>query len=411
MDLPSDFVSKQFTEYYKRDSSHLQAPSNIESREFGFLISNRTIMIRHKKFKTRNDLRSFFLEAIPSDAYYSSAYYENPEAEMGEKGWVGADLIFDIDADHILTPCGKVHDIWACCSCGFAGRGRSPQKCPVCSEAKFDVETWMCEECLESAKKETFKLLDMLMKDFGFQKSEIKLFFSGNRGYHVHIENEQVHPLDSTIRKEIVDYVIGLGFQESLHRIIEGDKLILEENSGDAGWKPRITKGTIDFLTKATKADGSMMELGKNAVDHIVNNRKTLLDNIESYRWLKIKGVGVKNWRKIIQKVADIQSAKVDTVVTTDVHRLIRLPGSLHGKTGLLKFESTINGLDHFDPLNEAVAFRKGDVSVDINRSPKFRIGNESYGPFNNSRNVLLPTAAALFLACKGAVQAVKPNV
>ena len=36
------------------------------------------------------------------------------------------------------------------------------------------------------------------------------VFFSGHRGYHVHIENEAVRSLDAMARKEIVDYVTGL---------------------------------------------------------------------------------------------------------------------------------------------------------------------------------------------------------
>jgi DNA primase small subunit len=37
------------------------------------------------------------------------------------------------------------------------------------------------------------------------------VFFSGHRGYHVQIENEVVKTLDAMARKEIVDYVSGLG--------------------------------------------------------------------------------------------------------------------------------------------------------------------------------------------------------
>jgi len=30
---------------------------------------------------------------------------------MENKGWIGADLIFDIDADHIETRCKTEHDL------------------------------------------------------------------------------------------------------------------------------------------------------------------------------------------------------------------------------------------------------------------------------------------------------------
>ena len=41
----------------------------------------------------------------PAHAFFSTAYYDDPAAPtMGAKGWAGADLIFDLDADHMLRP-------------------------------------------------------------------------------------------------------------------------------------------------------------------------------------------------------------------------------------------------------------------------------------------------------------------
>ncbi len=51
----------------------------------------------------------------------------------------------------------------------------------------------------------------MLENDFGFSSDELHVFFSGHRGYHVHVEDEAVRSLDAMARKEIVDYVMGLG--------------------------------------------------------------------------------------------------------------------------------------------------------------------------------------------------------
>ena len=51
----------------------------------------------------------------------------------------------------------------------------------------------------------------MLENDFGFSLDELHVFFSGHRGYHVHVEEESVRSLDAMARKEIVDYVTGLG--------------------------------------------------------------------------------------------------------------------------------------------------------------------------------------------------------
>ena len=56
------------------------------------------------------------------------AYYENPDFDMDKKGWIGADLVFDIDADHIPTSCNKIHDEFRCVKCGFEGQRNHPGK-------------------------------------------------------------------------------------------------------------------------------------------------------------------------------------------------------------------------------------------------------------------------------------------
>ncbi|HDI53058.1 MAG TPA: DNA primase catalytic subunit PriS, partial [Candidatus Bathyarchaeota archaeon] len=97
------FISERFREFYAERS--IETPREMERREFGFIPFGAKMMFRHISFSTPEALRRYLIENAPAHVYYSSAYYENPEAEMERKGWLGADLIFDIDADHIETPC------------------------------------------------------------------------------------------------------------------------------------------------------------------------------------------------------------------------------------------------------------------------------------------------------------------
>ena len=319
-------IKENFSRYYNTLDEDIFLLSLIKQREFGFILFDKKIMLRHKRFESGKALKVFLTSLVPSDAYHSAAYYERPTANMSRKGWQGADLVFDIDADHIPTSCNKMHDRWICSKCGSADKGPSPKKCPDCKEEKFETKTWICDACLESAKTETIKLVDVLKDDFGFMESKVNAFFSGHRGYHVHIESKSVRSLDSMARKEIVDYIMGVGFKKRFHKLAK-------------------------------------------------NKRKT---------------------------------AKIDTVVTMDVHRLIRLVGSLHGKTGFIKTKASHVGLDKFDPLKEAIAFKKGEIVVNVTEAPEFRIGDTTFGPFKNASHEELPTAAALFLLCKGVAEVVE---
>ncbi len=404
----ANLVISKFSAYYKSRFFRVGSLDFIERREFGFLLFKDAVMLRHKAFRDSNALKSYLRQITPSDIYYSSAYYENPEKSMEEKGWLGADLVFDIDADHIPTPCGKVHDRWICSHCGFAGKGPSPKECPMCSKAKFDSKTWTCDDCLESTKEETIKLRDMLMNDFGFSSDEVKVYFSGHRGYHAQVESGSILSLGSMARKEIVDYVIGLGLKTKMHKLIDRGRIAVALDLRDLGWRGRIAEEIHEFLPKATPSELETMGLSQNAVNSLIRNQKTLLERWKNKKWISVKGVGPKNWEKVVQWVIDQKSAKIDTVVTTDIHRLIRLAGSLHGKTGFMKVEAPFSGFDDFDPLRRAVAFKEGQVIVDIVEAPEFRVGDAVYGPFKDNRHVELPTAAAVFLLCKGAAQVVE---
>lgn len=399
-----DLIQKMFHKYYTECFHEICLPNLFEKREFGALLLKEKIMVRHKKFNTSSELQSFLCSLIPSDVYYSSAYYEQPDApEMGEKNWIGADLIFDIDVDHIPTPCNKIHDEWTCNKCGFFGKGIVPEKCPACGGEKFDDRTWICEVCLASAKSETIKLLDMLTRDFGFHEKEIRVFFSGHRGYHINVESETVKTLDSVARKEIVDYVSGLGLETALHGLDEKDLKNLSVN--DSGWRRRIAKGMHNFILNAGPDDckdiGLETRFATSIMKAITSNKDAILKSLSgSQNWRTIKGIGPETWKRIIKHSARQQTASVDTVVTTDIHRLIRLTGALHGKTGLKKVEFPAAAIDSFDPFRSSIAFKGGTTTVFVSNAPEFRLGDETFGPYQNQK-VDLPTAAAVLLICK----------
>jgi len=368
-------------------------------------------MIRHKRFENMQTFQNILAKTVPSDVYHSCAYYENPDLEMDKKGWIGSDLVFDIDADHIPTTCGKIHDEWACQNCTFNGKGVTPDECPICGSNRFSTKTWACDLCIESTRVETAKLIDMLTKDFGFADNELRVFFSGHRGYHVHVEDKAIHSLDALSRKEIVDYLIGLGLsvleKDQKEKTVKGKKRVTAKknfNLHNYGWHRRLKIGMEKFLSTLTAENLKNFELKNN---NLFKNKDAILNRaIHNGRWDSISGVSVATWLKLAEQVKRLESANIDTVVTTDIHRLIRMNGTLHGKTGLLKVELPIQQLDVFDPLTQAIAFKKGTTKVFITNAPKFRLGEATWGPYKNA-NVVLPTAAAIMLILKGRAEVV----
>ncbi len=117
------------------------------------------------------------------------------------------------------------------------------------------------------------------------------------------------------------------------------------------------------------------------------------------------KSIGLKSWQEIAEKAAEFYGGEIDRPVTHDIHRVIRLIGSLNGKTGFTVSELTRDQLTEFDPFRNPIAFNEDQMKVKFLYKdpgvPRFRIGDEEYGPFHGE-SVELPSAAAVFALCKG---------
>ncbi len=392
------YVQRQFLNYYASGSRSVEAPPTIREREFGFLSFGGRNMFRHISFDDVGQLRRYLVDYAPAHAYFSAAYYEAPRAAMENKGWLGADLVFDIDADHFDLPCQRIHDRWRCRTCGREGTGHPPEKCPGCEKAAFIEESWLCGHCLEAAKHEAQKLLDILIQDFGFSQSEdLSVNFSGNRGYHVHVRSPTVKGLGQMERREVVDYIMGIGigveYQGFTSRAVGGGSALAED-----GWRGRTAKTLYDFIGNAAPETIRGLKLGRGATRKILESRGEILALLtERHPSSIVKYIDNKSLDRLMDAAVKEQASAIDTVVTTDLRRLIRLPNTLHGKTGWLSQGVPIEDLADYDPLSEAIAFTEGTETVYVRRAPKIRIGDRNYGPYEEER-VELPLAVAMFL-------------
>lgn len=365
-----------------------------------------TSWIRHIGYRSQNELISGLISSAPQSVYHSAAFYRVPIAtHMHEKEWQGAELVFDIDADHLDLKCANDHDVWWCnnSECHKTGTGNGPEACPACGNTSFSTRKWICDKCLNEARKYTKKLYDaFLVGDFGFAPEKIQLNYSGHRGYHVRVCDPQVYSLDSNARVEIVHYVMGLGFKS--------DKAIVTESGAKSmpsrdfpGWTGRIADAIIEFIRTIDSYSGTekwvaaLKEHRADALDGLKRTRPVLSKNV--------KGVGVRSWQEITEKAIERYGSEIDRPVTHDIHRVIRLIGSLNGKTGLVASSLTRDELDKFDPFSESIAFNQGAMKVVFHKGPdvpSFKIDGEVYGPFTKEETVELPMAAAVFVLCKG---------
>jgi DNA primase small subunit len=389
----------------------------MTEREFGFLLFQERIMVRHKAFQDYASFAESLLSLTPSDAYYSTAYYEHPGLEMNRKGWRGSDVVFDVDADHINTPCKETHDMWVCANCNETRRGKKPTECPKCGHKGVDEKAWLCDRCLIAAKEEVLKLIEFLVEDFGIRSDEIHLFFSGHRGYHLHLISDKLKTLDEIQRKEIVDYVTGLGLdptEQGLYQDLLDDRfaVIVGPELTHPGWRGRLARGVYEILTEWDQK--RLLDLGftQGATNQVLNERERIKNEwSRQMLWSSFQDKWKINetiWKNIVEKAVDLVAlpARIDTVVTTDIHRLIRMPGTLNGKTGLKATGVDLEDLESFDPFSKATVFN-GRQKIRVREIPEVRIKDEHFGPFIDE-TVEVPLSLAVLLVAKGVAVPVK---
>jgi DNA primase small subunit len=393
-EIRGSFIRRAFSRYYEKEDVH--PPSKIENREFG-VITERGGMWRHLGFRDAGDLRGFIGKQLPLHAYHSSAYYETPSARtMGEKVWQGADLVFDLDADHI-----------------------------------DGAEKMSQGEMFDAVKVEFKKLLDSyLLGDFGFDEEDIQIVFSGGRGYHAHVRDERVLKLDSHMRRDLVDYItlpdkdlsgfiVKKTFDVKTFRQHSNAKHIyLLPDEGVAGWKGKFRQGVLEYLdTSETKEKKEIINELRNydGIGSKMSNEiwRELFDGDEGNRGMDIikrtnsleAFSSDRNRNQFVRFILNnlrVLAGETDEPVTSDIKRLIRLPGSLHGKTGFVVRLLDRESLDDFEPLRDAVWEGFTDTPVKVTGKENFEIDlkGESF-TIKKGAETELPEFAALFLLCQ----------
>ncbi|MEM0445573.1 MAG: DNA primase small subunit domain-containing protein [Nitrososphaerota archaeon] len=391
------FVKKIFREHYRSRPEFISPPPRTEAREFGYWSFDLGEMTRHLSFRSPEEVRAEIIRVAPLHAYRSAAYYQYPSAPMEEKGWAGADIIFDIDADHLDLPCVSQHVYHVCSTHGLVIE--HDKTCPRCGRELMEVD-WVCDTCLSAARAEANRLAEILIDEFGVGIGEVEVGFSGNRGYHLVVYSPDYLELDQMARKNLVSYLTCVGFVPRLLGLPGGDgargrprlDLLPPPRFDESGWYGRIVKRIYSLLQRPEELSG----LGKYA---------RYVDDVRE-AWSVEPDWGVAPygfWAVLVQEAVRRESLRIDPVVTTDVHRLLRLSGTLNGKTGLLAGRINLEMLEDFDPLREFVVLpRDRRVRVRVSYSPAFNLGGEEFDEVLEPRSIELPIYAAVYLILKG---------
>jgi DNA primase small subunit len=272
-------------------------------------------------------------------------------------------------------------------------------------------------------KEETVKLIDFLINDFGFGEDDLELAFSGSRGYHIHIKTDEVRGLGSRERREIVDYVMATGLDMDSFLVPD-----LKEHGGETptgkgdlrlipkGWGKRVRDGLLEFFhelatmeeeqaIKAIRAAAGAMERKKALEILRIAKDETVMQRIEHGQIPQFYRPIWSGITKSVTTLVRVKSAdRVDEPVTADIKRLIRLPGSLHGKSSLRVKPLTVESFKAFNPLVDAVVFGDKPVEIRATRNSAIKLKDERH-EVAEGEIAQLPEHVALYLLCRGAAE------
>lgn len=316
--------------FYSREWSEKRIPDfiveTLEKREFGFDHKGDGPSDRKNQFEDVRDLSDYIRAVSPYAIYSSVAFYEEPR-EM--RGWLGAELVFDIDAKDLpLRRCLGIHP--------------SGQVCPL---------------CIEDAKELARDTLVILREDFGFE--DVHVVYSG-RGYHIRVLDDWAVDLDSKAREKVLAYVTAS--EEVTYDDIESRRIMLS-----SGYY-RVFRLRFGYFIRRINANHLQnLGLNKGQVRRIMENREEIYEGFVRKALLTAfpSGIGYRSLLRLFALSSTFSKAYFDGKVTIDVKRILRLPSSLHSKAGFVT--THIGGdegkLERFNPFRDAVPrFRRKEV-------------------------------------------------
>ncbi len=386
------------------DSQTAPSLPAMEFREFGYGVFGSKISARHLAFSSPDEFRRFLLSRAPFYVSASVARYRFPGRQpMAAKRLTGADLVFEFDADEIPTECKNRHDSWECPQCRANGKGRV-RKCAQCGSGTL-VEEWFCPECIGATKTHALRLIRLLADETGL--SDYSVHFSGNAGYHVYVRSPEVQSWPASARTEIFDFATGanidfarLGFD------FEGARPHGPPLSEARAWARRAIAHAIELLP-ALSVDELAAHTGvtSSAAKRFLSDTASVELGLKTGTWFPAPGKKPGAFYRALFTLALSRAPLLpDRQTTLDIHKIVRVPDTIHGSTMLVARTIPIDGFESFDPFSSALALSvEAQTKVFIPHAPQFFLAGQWWGPFENATERLPDAVAGYLLARKAA--------
>jgi DNA primase catalytic subunit len=308
------FLQARFATYYAGRPAYLvDRPAERE-----WMIQSATGRITRHLKSSADHLPTWLAKAAPMHVYHSLACYAQPDSpdmatkHAGRSRW---EVLIDLDVTPEAIP-GAGHE--------------------------------SLSDALARAKQQFLAVLQILEDDLGLRANAMQASFSGSKGYHARLTREDLQQLSQEARSELGRFLGG--HNTELRDLFP----TYPASEPKGGLKRRIwlALNRIQAMARTTRPPrlhGLCQRHNPTMAD-----ADTILDQIRDARdptAIAAEPAG-KAWYAMARHLA---CPNVDQSAIADASRMVRLQGSLNGKSGLVcRPLQSVDHVERFDPLADA---------------------------------------------------------
>jgi DNA primase catalytic subunit len=278
---------------------------------------------------------------------------------------------------------------------------------------------------IEEMADHTLRLVNTLESEFGAK--EIVITFSGRRGFHVRVLDEAYRLLDSKVRRSIMHYLMGekINIREIMRGMdfnsFKGEVKCSMHPWSHGGWAGKLriatnsimreldtvsdpTQCAVNFINKyhtkkiTTKQTN---ELVNRMISPMARQQITKNGDVRAFLGQKATKTFMLNTLDMFFNHAKkVYAIELDTSVTGDVRRLLRMPGGINLKQGYACMVIDKEHLEDMDLLffSAEMTFGHEEVQVKVNKP----VSINGYRDFKLQPGVhTLPMCEAMLVLCQ----------
>jgi DNA primase small subunit len=231
---------------------------------------------------------------------------------------------------------------------------------------------------------------EFLVEDFGIPLEDIRIEFSGKKGFHVTVLSESWKTLTKEARRQLVDYIEGSKVDKGI--LFPEKKGYIMCNPNAKGWR-KYARRTIEDLLRITEGRSAediepllltwgFPKVRAKKISDLLTQPKIRQAVLEG-RLSPLTSKGERTLNDLMRIVVKQHNLGlggcIDRKVTFDINRIIRVPGTLHCKSGFpcltITYEDLTNPVSIFDKIRETVGTDPITIRIAIPTSVEIDTG------------------------------------